>query len=151
MMMMMMMMMMMICFALAKTEPVTAVQSALCVQYHTEPPWYADFCGLLWKQSRTRSTVASETQASQDSWLCTYTLFARRLSLSWARLIHPCHPLPNPTCWRSSPLLGPYQTIGSSPRPCEMLHNTVIFYSECVNTSPTPKLEDHRGRLSATA
>jgi hypothetical protein len=108
---------------------------ALCIHYHTEPPRDADFCELLWKQSRTRSTVASETQASQVSWLCTCTLFTRRLSLSWTRWIQSI-PSPPVRLIRSSPLLRPYQTIRSSPRPCEMFHNRIIFYSEGLSAPP---------------
>ena len=48
----------------------------------------------------------------------------------------PCPPPPIRLLLRPSALLRPYQTIGSSPRPCEMFHNRVIFYTEGLSAPP---------------
>jgi hypothetical protein len=46
----------------AKTESVTAVQSAFRTQFRTEPRHCVGFCGLLWKQARTPSVFALDTK-----------------------------------------------------------------------------------------
>jgi hypothetical protein len=50
------------------------------------------------------------------------------------------------------PLLRLYQRISPGSRLCAVFRNMVIFYvEELVAPRPTPKLEDHPFRLSATA
>jgi hypothetical protein len=46
----------------AKTESVTAVQSVFRTQFRTEPRQCVGFCGLLWKQARTPSVFAPDTE-----------------------------------------------------------------------------------------
>jgi len=49
----------------AKTEPATAAHIAFRTQFRTEPRQCVGFCGLLWKQARTPSIFASDTEGEQ--------------------------------------------------------------------------------------
>lgn len=45
-----------------KIEPVTFAHHSLCTHCHTKLRQGVDFYGLLWRQARTRFTVASGAQ-----------------------------------------------------------------------------------------